>query len=220
MIHTLLGLTVVLLPALAAALPLEGSWNQACTAFDGGSATAELHIYNGTWMRITTNFADDKCTEPWLQTNEAFWADLTATGTFNITWRDISYKPLTAEITAAFRDVTFCDLTTWRRDEWTDVTGNTCGPLAVPAAGQMVYSIFKLSEPDAQGVQTLELGVGSPGFEGEAPSRRHVIFETSSYRRILTSMPPRVSRASSPLSPTSRPLSTASRLSPALSSSL
>lgn len=187
MVRFLVSLTISLFPALAAALPLEGTWNQGCNAFDGGSSTSELHIHNGSWMRLTINYADGTCTEPWLETREVFWGALSGTSSLDVTWKDVSYKPLTNDLTATLRDMTYCDLTNWMTDEWTDVTGTTCGPFAVPGAGQMVYSIFHLSEPDSRGMQTLRLGESSTGFEGTSPSRRHVIYEPSPYRRIFSS---------------------------------
>ena len=84
---------------------------------------------------------------------------------FDLTIRKVMMTSTSPTMSAYYSNTDFCGVDTWDVNVAHDVTGKKCGPVQYPAAGQMQYSIFKLSTPES--LQVGKIGSGNAGFSSD-----------------------------------------------------
>jgi hypothetical protein len=140
--------------------------------------TSKIKIEDSTWTVTHTAYVDEACKETYLVFETTSKVKVEAQK-IDMTTLEVSYVSTRDDVTRALNEIAYCEKQDWVTNHRQIVTGHQCQDFAVPALGQIVYSIFQVNEQNGQ--TEARIGEASLKGDGSSADKRHVQLETQPY---------------------------------------
>ena len=160
--------------------PPLGVWNQACQDYDGDFVGTSILIEKKsklTWRQAQTAFEEESCATAYLKFEKHYEAGISAAGDVDLVMKDMTYTPLTAEVTEALNEAEFCGLKNWQVGKSQTIINKDCEEISILASLKNLYTIFKVQNDQ------LYVGQADEKFDGSSPSKRHLRFQSSAFTK-------------------------------------
>jgi hypothetical protein len=163
-----------------------GDYKRPCYLIGDDALASQLKINTQTWTLSHTAFEEEKCQKAYLIYEVVYQTKIQGPN-LDLSAVEASYTSLTETVTRALNEIAYCGFHDWTTSQKKLVTGRLCDEFQAPAAGDVTYSIFKLSSRNAKN----ELYLGSPVSkeDGRTPQSRLHEFESSPYVQGESSRP-------------------------------
>ncbi|MNJ99907.1 hypothetical protein D3C87_176880 [compost metagenome] len=167
--YAVLLLSFSLLPLTVSAQ--QGTfWTTECYSTDEDILQEELFQKDGRWEHTHVAYEEENCQKAYLRFQQVSKARL-AGQKLDLTHVETSYTPLSEEVAEALNSVAWCGISHWRQHEKQVVTGLVCGDYKAAQAGDMTYSIFKVSSL-SKTVRVFLWGKATPALDGKSEATR------------------------------------------------
>jgi hypothetical protein len=167
------------LAAFAAELPVSGVFKKSCFAVSDDMLSEQIAVHGNEWTLTHTAYEDGACKTPYIHFEIQYRAqgyqqnlDLEVTAS--------SYTALSNEVAETLNLINYCGFADWKKDEKRIVTGLTCDEFTAPKKGEILYTVFDISNEG----QRLFLGKEEKGSDGMSEQTRHTTLDPLSYDLI------------------------------------
>ncbi|MBC7372059.1 MAG: hypothetical protein H7326_10865 [Bdellovibrionaceae bacterium] len=159
------------------AAPVDGTYVHSCYSVEDDVLATQVSVSHGDWSILHTAFEDEACAKPYLIFELKYRAVVDSTN-LDLQTQEVSYVSLSDVVSRALNEVGYCGFTDWVTNEKKIVTGLLCDSYQASAAGDVLYSIFKIDDG-----KSLFLGTPSASENGRTPGKRYRELESSPYIR-------------------------------------
>lgn len=160
-----------------------GTWQKECQDLEGDYITSQINVEKKNskliWTDTQIAFEDQKCQFAYLRFDRQYVPFISG-AKLDLSLLDVTYTPLTAEVVEALNDIAFCGVSNWQLNKRQSILDINCEDVDHYSSGQKIYSIYKT----ASSLQELFVGLSEDNFDGSTPSKRHLHFESTPYRKL------------------------------------